>query len=250
MTGGNNMKIKVFSISLMLLAALTSCASGKNSSEKAASNKETVASADMTTALSSEADAINHKDKGNSFEANEEDFLNAVLEGSTELIPYEDIIAMPGFERAFKDFKSTAKSQGINVEGCYVSKPFRAAVVSTKGDVKPINVVQFPIVSKGRYVGTIFADCRKRREDKIYIDPQIGYRDSLKKALENGSFAIFDSYEQDSSSFIVYEDGTFASLDSDVQYTGPLTYKDIAQEYNIITPEDIDQCVYPTEAES
>ena len=184
----------------------------------------------------------------------EEEFLDACLSGETAETDYIGLLSAADFaeQSGFELFVSPddpLKLSEDTDENAYLVRPYKIAVVSGQGEVTPMNIWEFPVAANGKYIGNIAADCRKQVSDKIIYTSSGGLGPAIGRMAERGTFAVFYGISDDDSLYAIYEDGTVVNIQGNTPYSGTLTYEEIAQEYNVITPDRINERVYPDNGE-
>lgn len=86
----------------------------------------------------------------------------------------------------------------------------------------------------------VVADCSIKNSDDIGCGSSQKFAPELNEALEKGSVALFSDGGMNSM-YGIYEDNTIITLSGDEDYTGSLTFDEVNQEVNLITPERINE---------
>lgn len=171
--------------------------------------------------------------------------------GSTEDVPYEELLDEEMFLSSFEDYTSSEnllQLEGGTSEDAVVVKPFKYALANDTEVVAPFNIWQFPVVHDDEYIGFIYCDLRSGTP-RFFTYEIDGYKDNiapaLNDALKYGSIAVF---ETGNGVYGIYEDNTVISLKEYCkQYDGNLTFKQINQGYNLITSEKVNDVIYTAE---
>lgn len=170
------------------------------------------------------------------------------LIGSTEEIPYEELIDKEMFQFSYENYTDTENPlqlEGGTYEDAVVVKPFKSVLVNETGVVAPLNVWQFPVVHDDEYIGFINCDMRypDMGEPNFFGGESIA--PALNDALKKGSVAVFDT---SNGTYGMYEDNTVVNLSENIlekiPYDGTLTFDQINQEYNLITSDSVNDIIY------
>lgn len=167
------------------------------------------------------------------------------LVGSTEEIPYESFLDDEMFELSYEnytDYENPLQLSGGTYEDAFVAKPFKSVLVNDTEVVAPLNVWQFPVVHEDEYIGFINCDMR-------FGEPQFfggeGMAPALNEALKRGCIAVFDT---SNGTYGIYEDNTVVNITEEkIPYDGTLTFEQINQEYNLITPDSVSDVIYTSD---
>lgn len=162
--------------------------------------------------------------------------------GSTEEVPYEELLDEDMFKFSFENYtdsENPLQLEGGTFEDAVVVKPFKSVLVNDTEIVAPLNVWQFPVAHDGEYIG--FINCDLRQGSPQFFGSE-GIASNLNEALKKGSIAVF---ETGNGIYGIYEDNTVISLKEHYkQYDGNLTFEQINQQYNLITPDSVKDVIY------
>lgn len=176
--------------------------------------------------------------------SSKEDERELALNERKRKVDYNTLIGKNGFYGIFSSFLSPQNPLGLREgtdERAYIVKPFKYAVVDETSFLTIRNAWYFPIASEnGRYIGMMFADCTMPELDDIMCGGSEEFAPELNEALEKGSIAIFNDGGLNSM-YGIYEDNTIITLSGDEDYKGSLTFDEVNQEVNLITPERINE---------
>lgn len=182
----------------------------------------------------------------------EEEYEQIVFYGNQETVDYNEVLSDSGFKSAFSNFTNQDNPLQLKTgtsDNAYAVEPYCMAYINSSGDVRRINIWCFPVAANGKYIGNIAADCRKQVSDKIIYTSSGGLGPAIGRMAERGTFAVFYGISDDDSLYAIYEDGTVVNIQGNTPYSGTLTYEEIAQDYNVITPDRINERVYPDNEE-
>ena len=116
--------------------------------------------------------------------------------GSTEEIPYEDIIKKEMFAMCFDNY--TTGSDPLQLVGgtfsdAAVAKPLKPVLVEGSSVKAVLNVWEFPVVHDGDYIGFINCDMRNLRNGEPSFFGGESFSPKLNEALKKGDIALFDT---------------------------------------------------------
>lgn len=169
------------------------------------------------------------------------------LVGSTEEVPYEELLDKEMFQFSFENYtdsENPLQLEGGTFEDAVVVKPFKSVLVDETGIVAPLNVWQFPVVHDDEYIG--FINCDLRQGSPQFFG-SAGIADNINDALKKGSIAVFDT---SNGTYGMYEDNTTVNITDGVvimertPYDGTLTFEQINQGYNLITSDSVKDVIY------
>ena len=164
--------------------------------------------------------------------------------GSLEEIPYEEAMKKSSFKMSFDNFTSPnnpLQIKGGTHEDAVVVKPFKSVIVDGSEVVAPLNEWFFPVVYDGSYMGIMCFDMRYPEFGEADFYGGAMYADALNDALVKGSIAVFTTPK---GTYGIYEDNTIINIQATEDYQGTLSFKDANKEYNLITPESVNEIVY------
>ncbi|WP_295084084.1 immunoglobulin-like domain-containing protein [Ruminococcus sp.] len=164
--------------------------------------------------------------------------------GSTEEIPYETVLENGKFTMCYDNF--TSDSNPLQISGApyrdaVVAKPFKSVLVDKDSVVAPLNEWLFPVVSGKQYVGFVNCDMRLLGNNELSFWGGQMYAPKLNEALEKGSIALFTTVD---GTYAISEDNTFIGLDTDITYSGSITFEQVNQGYNLVTADSSSDIVY------
>ena len=130
---------------------------------------------------------------------------------------------------------------GAPYRDAVVAKPFKSVLVGDDKVVAPLNEWIFPVVSDKQYVGFVNCDMRLLGNNELSFWGGQMYSPKLNEALEKGSIALFTTID---GTYGIYEDNTVAGLDTDIAYSGSITFEQVNQGYNLVTADSSSDIVY------
>ena len=169
------------------------------------------------------------------------------LVGSSEEIPYEEVMNMEMFSYSYESYTDTANPlqlKGGTYEDAAVAKPFKSVIVDESGVIAPLNIWQFPVVHDESFIGFIKCDVRYPEMGEPSFYGGESYAPILNDALQKGDIAIFNTTV---GIYGIYEDNTVITLEANEDYNGTLTFNDINKEYNLITSDSSSNIVYTSD---
>ena len=186
----------------------------------------------------------NFKDKrGGTFAGITEDYTGSNVEGP--YVPDECIVEDGKFIACYDNF--SCDSNPLQISGgpypdAVVVKSLTSVLVEKDSVVRAITECRmFPVVSGGRYIG--FVNCNipsLPHQDTSFWGGQM-FAPKLNESLEKGSIALFNTVD---GTYGIYEDNTIVGLDTDVTYSGSITFEQVNQGYNLMTADSASNIVY------
>ncbi len=182
----------------------------------------------------------------------EEEYEQIVFYGNQETVDYNEVLSDSGFKSAFSNFTNQDNPLQLKTgtsDNAYAVEPYCMAYINSSGDVRRINIWCFPVVADGQYIGVVGGDCRGFNGDRFLFDASASISEKLNTVLEKGNVAIFNIADNGSNVYGITEDDVIVNLMGNTPCTLSPTYEEIAQDYNVITPDRINERVYPDNGE-
>ncbi|SHM60596.1 hypothetical protein [Ruminococcus flavefaciens] len=174
-----------------------------------------------------------------------DDFSAAELIGSTEEIPYEDILDKDMFKMSYENYTSPENPlqlSGGPYENAAVAKPFKSVLVDNDSVIADMNLWIFPVVNENSYIGFINCDMRFPLNGEPSFYGSEGYAPKLNEALQKGSIALFGTVD---GTYGIYEDNTVIELDAGIPpYSGNITFEQVNKGYNLVTVDSAADIIY------
>jgi len=185
------------------------------------------------------------KDRSVRDTGNPGDISAADLIGSTEVIPYVDILDMEMFGMSYESYTSPENPlqlSGGPYENAVVARPYKTVLVDGSTVMAPLNVWHFPVVNENSYIGFINCDMRFSPNGEPSFFGSEGYAPKLNEALQKGSIALFGTVN---GTYGIYEDNTVIELDVGIpSYSGNITFEQVNKGCNLITADSADDIIY------
>jgi len=231
------MKKIAFITAVTVLSAFSavSCSDNGDSSGRAVQTTEKSAVTEADIELIT--DAVNLSDYPAGGVLPSEQYRVSLLRGQENDIGYEQFLENSLFKGMMMNFTSEQNPLQLKsgTDGnAHVSQVFRVAVVDEEKMLGISNVWNYLVSADDRYLGVIKVDCwdGMPQAHQFFTSQDIAPR--LNEAGESGRLAVFNDGSE-LELYGIFEDGRVITLTGNEQYTGSLTYSDIAAEDNIIT---------------
>lgn len=185
------------------------------------------------------------EDPGNYFKTNEE-LIASGIAGVDEEFDYMPLIEADMFVMFFEDYcdpDNPLQLDEIMTNKPGAARPLKVALTSAEGVAAAQNCWLVPIVDSGKYYGFTWIDCRDGHPERSYSGGKVFASEFNKYTGEGKSFALFAT-GWDTGVFAIFEDDTCVNLSGGPIYTGSLTFDDINQGYNLVTPDSPNDVVW------
>ena len=211
-----------------------------------------VLSAILSVSAFSCGNTADYKTTGNSSVSGDENISQISryndLIGSTEEIDYNEIVNTSAFASFAEDFTSDVNPLQIKntpFDQIQAVKPIKAVFVKDGEVIAPLNIWRFFIVSEGKYVGAVSADCREGFPAARNYSSSASFADCLNS--QNEDFAIFMANDY---FYGIRRDNSIFCLESYApKYEGELRFEDVNQEYNLFTSDNINNVIFSGNAQ-
>lgn len=197
--------------------------------------------------MTGEWDTFNEikEDAGDFFKTNEE-LIASGIAGVDKEFDYMPLIEADMFVMFFEDYcdpDNPLQLDEIMTNKPGAARPHKIALISAEGVAAAQNCWLVPIVDSGKYYGFTWIDCCDGHPEWSYSGGQ-GFAPKFNEFISEGkSFALFRTGSE-TGIFAMFEDDTCVSLSGRYKYTGSLTFDDINQGYNLVTPDSANDVVW------
>ncbi|WP_295068196.1 hypothetical protein [Ruminococcus sp.] len=168
----------------------------------------------------------------------------AELVGSTEEVSYESLINEEMFKECYESYLDDNNPLQLK-DGPFteavVAKPFKSVIVDDNDVLAPLNIWMYPVINNGIYIGFINCDIRYLNHNNTpsFFGGEM-FAPKINEALKKGKIALFTTIN---GTYGMFDDNTTIMLDTNVEYTGKITFDKINQAYNLITSESVNEII-------